>query len=245
MTKSQTVVHRPVDLARAHGLSAQAVRNYERDGLIPPAQRTAAGYRVYTDLHVGALSAYVALLPGYGYRTAAEIMRAVARDDPETMYEAVDAAHLQLHRDRQTLRAVASAMTVLAAPRPPVPDEPPGSPVPVGAVAHRLGVTAATLRKWERAGILTPARDRTTKYRVYSPADLRDAELAHLLRRGGYPLGHIATVLHQVRSAGGADALASSLTGWQERLTARGRAMLTGSGRLADYLALISASSGK
>ena len=225
-----------MDLARAHGLSAQAVRNYERDGLIPPARRTAAGYRVYTDIHVGALGAYVALLPGYGYRTAAEIMRAVGRGDPEPAYEAIDAAHVQLHRDRQTLRSVAAATTVLAAPRPPAAD---GPPVPVGAVAHRLGVTAATLRKWERAGILVPVRDRTTKYRMYSPADIRDAELAHLLRRGGYLLGHIATVLDQVRAAGGAQALAASLAGWQERLTARGRAMLTGAARLSDYLLLL------
>ena len=225
-----------MDLARAHGLSAQAVRNYERDGLIPPARRTAAGYRVYTDLHVGALAAYVALLPGYGYRTAAEIMRAVGRDDLEAALRAVDAAHVQLHRDRETLRAVASASSVLAGLAPSAGD---GPPVPVGAVAHRLGITAATLRKWERAGILVPVRDRVTKYRVYSPADVRDAELAHLLRRGGYPLAHIATVLDQVRSAGGADALAASLTGWQERLTARGRAMLTGAARLADYLRLL------
>jgi hypothetical protein len=35
--------------------------------------------------------------------------------------------------------------------------------------------------------------------------DVRDAELAHLLRRGGYPLNHIATVLDHVRNAGGAD----------------------------------------
>ena len=31
---------RPVDLAREHGLSAQAIRNYERDGFLPPAART-------------------------------------------------------------------------------------------------------------------------------------------------------------------------------------------------------------
>ncbi|MFD7597193.1 MerR family DNA-binding transcriptional regulator [Kitasatospora sp. NPDC059812] len=34
---------RPSDLARGHGLSAQAVRNYERDGFLPPAERTASG----------------------------------------------------------------------------------------------------------------------------------------------------------------------------------------------------------
>ena len=36
-------VRRPVDLARGHGISAQAVRNYERDGVLPPAQRSPTG----------------------------------------------------------------------------------------------------------------------------------------------------------------------------------------------------------
>ncbi|MEU4427360.1 TioE family transcriptional regulator [Actinoplanes sp. NPDC024001] len=228
-------MHRPVDLARRHGLSAQAVRNYERDGVIPAARRTASGYRVYTDLHVGALSAYLPLVQGYGYRTAGVVMRAVDRDDLESAFAAVDAAHVQLQRDRETLATVASAATVLAG----APPAPPGDrPLPVGAVAHRLAVTPATLRKWERAGILVPVRDRHTHHRVYSPDDVRDAELAHLLRRGGYRLDHIAAVLDQVRNAGGAEPLAASLAGWQDRLTARGRAMLTGSARLADYLEL-------
>lgn len=225
-----------MDLARLHGLSTQAIRNYERDGVLPAAQRTASGYRVYTDQHVAALSAYLALVQGYGYRTAGVVMRAVGRDDPESAFAAVDAAHVQLQRDRETLATVASAVTVLASAPPARPGD---RSLPVGAVAHRLAVTPATLRKWERAGILVPARDRATHYRVYSPDDVRDAELAHLLRRGGYRLDHIAAVLRQVRDAGDPEALAGSLAGWQERVTARGRAMLTGSARLADYLDLL------
>ena len=33
----------------ATGVSAKMIRQYERDGLIPPAQRTFAGYRLYND----------------------------------------------------------------------------------------------------------------------------------------------------------------------------------------------------
>ncbi|NEE23175.1 MerR family DNA-binding transcriptional regulator, partial [Streptomyces sp. SID7499] len=38
---------RPIDLARRHGLSTQAVRNYEAAGILPAAGRTAHGYRTY------------------------------------------------------------------------------------------------------------------------------------------------------------------------------------------------------
>ncbi|MFC7527488.1 TioE family transcriptional regulator [Actinoplanes sp. GCM10030250] len=225
-----------MDLARRHGLTAQAVRNYERNGVIPAARRTGSGYRVYTELHVVALSAYLALVQGYGYRTAAVIMRAAGRGDVESALTALDGAHGLLQRDRETLATVASAATVLASAPPSRPGD---RPLPVGAVAHRLDVTPATLRKWEQAGILVPARDRYTHHRMYTPDDVRDAELTHLLRRGGYRLDHIATVVAQVRSAGGPEALAGSLAGWQERLTARGRAMLTGSARLDEYLTLL------
>ncbi|MEV1206601.1 MerR family DNA-binding transcriptional regulator, partial [Microbispora rosea] len=48
---------RPVDLAREHGLSTQAIRNYEDAGILPAAGRTAHGYRTYTPLHAHALRA--------------------------------------------------------------------------------------------------------------------------------------------------------------------------------------------
>jgi len=233
--KSQTRVYRPVDLARPHGLSTQAVRNYERAGMIPPADRTASGHRVYTDDHAGALNAYVALAPGYGYRAAGEIMRSVLGGDLPTALAVLDTAHVQLQRDRETVDRVASAAVVLASRTLAPPG--PGGPVSIGVLAHRLGVTPATLRKWERAGILSPARSRTA--RAYSPDDVRDAELAHLLRRGGYLLDRIAAVLEQVRAAGGPGPLAASIDQWRERITARGRAMLTGSARLADYLSFL------
>jgi hypothetical protein len=38
--QQQRVSHRPADLAREHGISPQAVRNYERDRLLPVAERT-------------------------------------------------------------------------------------------------------------------------------------------------------------------------------------------------------------
>ena len=232
--KSPTGVHnRPVELARQHGLSAQAIRNYESNGVLPAAQRTPSGYRIYTAVHATALAAYLAQVRAYGYVTAAIVMRAVHRGDLDAALQAVDAGHALLVRDRDTLKAVSAAVGVLAGS---AAGTRPDRALPVSAVAHRLGVTPATLRKWERAGILRPGRDRVTGHRVYRAGDVRDAELGHLLRRGGYPLVHIAEVLRHVRAAGGAEPLAASLADWRQRLTERGRAMLTAAARLDDYL---------
>jgi DNA-binding transcriptional MerR regulator len=225
---------RPADLAREHGLSTQAVRNYERDGFLPPASRTASGYRIYTEVHASALRAFLALVPAYGHATAGGIMHAVHEDDLGRALTLVDRGHELLLRDRETLNTVRKAIGHLTTGPAP---EPATAGWSIGELAHRLGVTAATVRAWERAGILVPSRNRATGHRVYQAADIRDAELTHLLRRGGYPLARIATVVEQVRTAGGTEPLAEALETWQDRLTARGLAMLDAAGRLSAYLA--------
>ncbi|GAB7032460.1 TioE family transcriptional regulator [Streptomyces sp. NPDC021749] len=231
---------RPTDLAREHGISTQAVRNYERDGFLPPAERTASGYRIYTEVHAAALRAFLALVPAYGHAAGGRIMNALHRDDLDGALEVIDRGHSRLLRDRETLDAVREAVDHLTAEWDAPPDPPTaGSGTrTIGELAHQLDVTPATLRNWEDAGILTPARDPVTGHRVFRPSDLRDAEFAHLLRRGGYPLEHISTVVRQIRTAGDTDTLSTALADWQHRLTDQGLAMLRASTHLSHYLAV-------
>ncbi|MFJ6443323.1 TioE family transcriptional regulator [Streptomyces sp. NPDC091649] len=236
--KLQTAEHlRPVDLARRHGLSTQAVRNYEAAGILPAAGRSPHGYRTYTPLHAYALEAFLALIPGHGHGTATSIMRAVNRDEPQEAFRLVDESHARLLEDRRTLRAVEEALRDLGPGAIPAPDDASSTGgVFVGPLARKLGVGPATLRKWERAGLLTPRRDPRTGYRVYAGADVRDAGLVHQLRRGGYRLERIAPLMARVRTAGGVEPLAVALCDWHARLAARGRAMLAGAARLDRYL---------
>ena len=157
-------------------------------------------------------------------------MQAVNRDAAEDALRLIDESHAQLLDDRRTLQAVEAALRDLN----PVPRE--RGDTFVGPLASRLGIGPATLRKWERAGLVQPRRDPQTGYRVYRAADVRDALLAHQLRRGGYRLEQIAPLIAQVRSAGGIAPLESMLRDWHARLSARSRAMLTGAAELGAYL---------
>ncbi|MFF4298417.1 MerR family transcriptional regulator [Streptomyces vinaceus] len=254
---------RPVDLARAHGLSTQAVRNYEEAGILPAAARTPHGYRTYTPLHAAALRAFLALVPAHGHRTATAIMCAVNRGESDEAFRLIDESHAQLLDDRRTLQAVERALRDLdpaAAPTPsarpapvtvPAPSARPARPAPVtapaplpadgpggafiGSLAQALGIRPATLRTWERAGLVRPRRDPLTGYRVYDEADVRDARLTRQLRRGGYLLEQIAPLIAQVREAGGLEPLEGALCGWRARLSSRGRAMLAGAAELDAY----------
>lgn len=221
---------RPVDLARGHGLSTQAIRNYEAAGILPAAERTSHGYRTYTPRHAHALRAFLALVPGHGHQTATAIMQAINRDATADALRLVDESHAQLLDDRRTLQSVEAALRNLE----PVPQE--RGEMFVGPLARRLGIRPATLRKWERAGVVQPRRDPHTGYRVYNAADVRDALLAHQLRRGGYLLAQVAPLIAQVRSAGGVAPIASTLRDWHARIAARSRAMLTGAAALDTYL---------
>ncbi|TVL91122.1 TioE family transcriptional regulator [Streptomyces sp. SAJ15] len=228
---------RPIDLAREHGLSTQAVRNYEEAGILPPAERSPAGYRVYAPRHAAALRTFLALIPAHGHATAGAIMRAVNGGATEGALRLIDESHAQLAGDRSTLEAVEVALGEPGSPRDPAPspEVEPGVTF-IGPLARRLGIRPATLRKWERAGLIVPRRDPRTGYRVYTAVDVRDVLLAHQLRRGGHGLEQIARVLEQVRAAGGPEPLRATLREWRGRLTARGVAMLAGAAALDTYL---------
>ena len=83
---------------------------------------------------------------------------------------------------------------------------------------------------------LRSGQTQSLKYHGRSEADVRDARLVHQLRRGGYLLERIAPLISQVRAAGGLEPLEAALHDWRGRLSARGRAMLTGAAELEAYL---------
>ncbi|MGC0364119.1 DNA-binding transcriptional MerR regulator [Rhodococcus sp. 27YEA15] len=224
---------RPIDLAREHGLSAQAIRNYDDAGIFPPTGRSEFGYRNYTPLHALALRAFLSLRKGHGHQQATAIMAATNDGDIESAYRLIDSAHAELLTERGTHREVAAALGALSsAGREPIG----GSALTVGELAHRIGVHAATLRSWESAGILSPERDGVTGYRRYGPDCVRDAEIARQLRRGSFPLQQVARFVGVLHTSGGHDALATFLNSWQGRLRTRSRHLLSGAAQFDAYL---------
>ncbi|MFF0539633.1 MerR family transcriptional regulator [Streptomyces coelicoflavus] len=230
---------RTVDLARAAGLSTQQVRNYEDAGVLPPAGRTDAGYRVFGERHREALLAYRALQPGYGAVTATRVMRAVHAGDVAGALALVDAAHAALHEERVALRVAGEALEALAgrdtdAPPPRSGDGPHG--LRIGEVAALVGVRTSALRVWEAAGLLVPGREHGTGYRVYGPADVRDARVVRTLRRSHHLFEQIRPVLEDLRRAGSSEVLRTAVEARGRALTVRTRSMLAGAGALHAYL---------
>jgi DNA-binding transcriptional MerR regulator len=220
---------RPIDLARTHGLSTQAVRNYEDQGLLPPAERSDSGYRRYSAHHARALDAFLALVPAHGHGTARAIMVAVNAGRTADALDLIDRSHADLVAERATVDAVEHALRDLGV------REWAGPARPIGPLAHQLGLVPATLRRWESAGLLRPGRDRQG-HRVYTGADVRDAHLVGQLRRAGHGIPAIRRLLDELRDARDPAQITRALADRRRALDGRSRAMLTAAAALDRYL---------
>ncbi|NIK59451.1 DNA-binding transcriptional MerR regulator [Kribbella shirazensis] len=216
-------------------MSTQLVRNYEADGILPPAPRSATGYRQYGAEHVAALLTYRALAPGFGAETATEIMRAVHNGDEALAYRLVDAAHAVLHEQRLATDAASEALAALAAEY--VDEQPVNGPsLLVGELAHRLGIRPSALRVWESAGLLKPTREPGTKYRRYGPEEVRDARIIHMLRQGRYYFEQIKPVLDGLRRTGSTEALRTAIAERRAAHDRQTKAMLYGAAMLHELI---------
>lgn len=225
---------RPIDLATSAGVSTQQVRNLESGGVLPPAERTTSGYRVYRDEHLSALHCYQALVHGHGAESARQIMSSIATGEIDRALELIDASHADLQQQRQALNATAKAVSQVTEAVGSQPDR--SEPLSIGQLARILEVRTSTLRVWEHAGLLTPARQTSQRHRLYEAADIRDARVIRLLRQGHYLFDHIRPVMEEFRAGTTAGTLRAALKERRAALTSRSRAMLHGAALVHQHL---------
>ncbi len=138
---------RTVDVARRAGYSVQQVRNLERDGVLPPAARTATGYRIYADVHLQSALAYRALAAGAGPIEAKRIVRAVHDFPASQVLALLDAAHARLHTERTQLRQAKEAAHAITSE--PIEGVRASVSMNISERAAALGVRPSTLRHWQ------------------------------------------------------------------------------------------------
>jgi DNA-binding transcriptional MerR regulator len=76
----------------------------------------------------------------------------------------------------------------------------------IAEVAERSGVTAHTLRYYERIGLLDPVGRDDGGRRRYGAGDLNRLEMLQKLRRTGMPLQRIAEYVELIRQGDGTEA---------------------------------------
>jgi DNA-binding transcriptional MerR regulator len=191
---------RPIDLGRAVGLSASAVRHYEQVGFLPPAGRSPAGYRRYARAHLEAIHVSRRLIRGYGWQRALAVMRAVHAGDKPAALAVVDACHADLHRQRAELEEVLHTIERTSLITPPKPQMRSRRPLRIGAAADLVGVRPSAVRFWEQQGLLQPTRD-STQSRYYDYQQLQRLQVVKLLRDAGYRFHTIRSILDDLATS--------------------------------------------
>ncbi|WP_199443535.1 MerR family transcriptional regulator [Umezawaea beigongshangensis] len=227
---------RTVDVARQAGCSVQQVRNLERDGVLPPATRTATGYRVYGQVHLQSALAYRALAVGAGPVEAKKIVRAVHRFPVAQVVALLDAVHAGLDAERRQLRRAEEAVRAIS--DEPIDDVRASDSMSVSELAAALGVRPSTLRHWDAEGLVVPDRDPVRGTRRYAPARVRDARIVHQLRRAGHRIAPLRALVPELRRAHRLEEVTSALAARDDGITARSRALLDGAAALGAALSL-------
>lgn len=226
---------RTVDVARRAGCSVQQVRNLERDGVLPAAARTAAGYRVYREVHLHSAFAYRALAAGTGPVEAKRMLRAVHQGPVSEVLARLDAAHARLDRERTDLALAQEAAEAISAE--PVEDVRPSDAMSVSALAAALGVRPSTLRHWDAEGLVVPDRVPPRGTRRYSPAQARDARIVHQLRSAGYRIDPLRALMPVLRRGHGPEDVRAALAARDASIAARSRALFDSGIALGAVLA--------
>ncbi len=215
---------RTVDVARGAGYSVQQIRDLERAGVLPPAERTASGHRRYTGVHLQAALAYRSFAAGAGPVEAKRLMRAAHRAPTAELLTLLDELHARLHIERRDLGLARQAAAAITAE--PVDDPRPSDSLTISELADALGIRPSTLRHWDAEGLVVPPRTSPAARRTYAPSDVRDARIVHQLRRAGYGVGALRQLMPSLRRAGRWEEVGAALAARDVHLTERSRALL-------------------
>ncbi|WP_026416517.1 MerR family transcriptional regulator [Actinomadura oligospora] len=222
-------------VAERAGYSVQQIRNLERDGVLPPATRTASGYRRYGEVHVRSALAYRALAAAVGPVDAKVIVRAVHDASPSRMLALLDAAHARLDAERASLREARDAVRAISGE--PIADVRASDAMTVSELAAALGVRPSTLRHWDAEGLVVP--DRVAGARRYSPSQVRDARIVHQLRAAGYRIDPLRDLMPALRGGRRLQDVEAALQARDADVTSRSRALLDAAAALSSVLAIV------
>jgi DNA-binding transcriptional MerR regulator len=192
---------RTSDLAQAVGIHPNTVRRYVEWGLLPPVQRGANGYRLFTQTHLDCLRVACMIYkttyyPGKAIRqSGSQIIQSAVADDWGGALER-GYAHLAFVQTER-VQAETAAMLLERWAMGTAADAT-GQPMQIGQVAHLLGISIDVLRNWERNGLITIPRHASNGYRSYGPTEISRLRVIRMLSRAGYSQMAILRMLLQL-----------------------------------------------
>ncbi|MDF2559223.1 MAG: transcriptional regulator [Microbacterium sp.] len=234
MPNPQEQVVKTAVLGRRVGYSTQQVRDLERLGVIPPAERDSNGYRRYGARHETAARAYRSMAAAIGPVPARRLMPTLIHASVEHAAERIDELHVGLAQERSRVREALRGLDVALAEADDDFDD--ADAMTIGELAQALGIRPSALRHWEREGLVHPLRG-TASTRSYGSAAITEARIVAALRAGGYGIPAISRILGHVRQHADTAEVQRILQDRLVALTRRSVALLAAAGHLHALLA--------
>jgi len=187
-------------IAKAVGCHPNTVRLYEQWGLIPPAKRSANGYRIYTQEHLEQMQLARTALntpwPGKAIRRSgtAVVLQAAGGDLGSALEGAYQ--HLVLIQSEKAQAEIVADLVSHWVQGLPMAKT--NRQYRIRDAATYLQVSVDQLRNWERNGLLVVPRDQGNRYRLYGSEELSQARVIRMLRNAGYSIMAILRMLTSI-----------------------------------------------
>ncbi|MDU0206024.1 MerR family DNA-binding transcriptional regulator [Paenibacillus sp. MAH-36] len=135
-------------MAATFMISPSTIRNYEANGLIPPAERSANGYRFYSDVHATYLACIQALAPAFGMEVTTEVLHYLQQDKIHTALWAIREKEVVLYDDKERLEKLIEDIRLQANENiSPYAKE----RFTINEVSELTKIPKSTIRYWEKA----------------------------------------------------------------------------------------------
>lgn len=158
---------RPIDIARHLKISTTTLRGYEERGLVPPAHRSSAGYRIYTKEHLAFFTCIREMLPAFDLTFIGKVMAKVQGGQVDAALWMANKAQADLWSEKQTYKKTVEILLHDHL------DSITLNNMSIGEVSKETGIPVTTIRYWEKAGLLYPERNPANTYRIYTKEHIR------------------------------------------------------------------------
>lgn len=194
------------EMASLAGIHPNTVRLYEELKLIPKPERSANGYRIFTDLHLEQIklvrtALQVEVLQNGLRKQAISIIKTSASGEFSGALYLTERYLQQVKQEQENAEeAIAIAKRLLSS----VEQGAEAAVLTRKETADYLHISMDALRNWEMNGLLTVKR-KQNGYRVYTEEDIRRLKIIRSLRCANYSLSAILRMLNTVSANPDAD----------------------------------------
>ncbi|MDF2538040.1 MAG: MerR family transcriptional regulator [Herbinix sp.] len=166
---------RPIDIARRLRVSTTTLRHYEEFGIIPLVLRSPNGYRNYTEEHIAYFICIREMMHGFTLSEIAKMLRPVMENKHDEALWIANKAQAVLQNDRFVCEQI--RFRFLQKKKPTVPKE-----LTIDAVSKLTGITASTLRYWDKVSLISASRCATNNYRTFTPTHIDEILMIQALK---------------------------------------------------------------